>query len=112
MKLVFLVCFLVGCSVAKISPFIPGDITKHHVDVARAEYVKGKMVAAQAVKAEQIEAKALENIAEEMSQATDEPNVPEEKSDVVPIVVGSVMGGIIVVVLVSYFIVRARRAKE
>ena len=36
----------------------------------------------------------------------------DEKSDVIPIVVGSVMGGIIVVVLVSYFIVRARRAKE
>ena len=80
MKIVFLACFLVVSSVAKISPFIPGDISKHHVDVARAEYVKGKMIAAQALKDEQIEAKALENIAEEMSQATDEPNIPGDSA--------------------------------
>ena len=80
MKLMFLACFLVGCSVAKISPFIPRDISKHHVDVARADYVKGKMITAEALKAEQTEAKALENIAEEMSQVTDEPNVPGDSA--------------------------------
>ena len=79
MKIVFLACFLVGCSVAKISPFIPGDIAKHHVDVAKAEYVKAKMIAAEALKAEQTEAKALENIAEEMSQVTNEPIVPGDR---------------------------------
>ena len=80
MKIVFLACFLVCCSVAKISPFIPGDIAKHHVDVAKAEYVKAKMIAAEALKAEQIEVKALENIAEKMSQVTDEPNVPGDSA--------------------------------
>ena len=76
MKLIFLACFLVGFSAAKISPFVPGEIAKHEVDAARINFMKEKKVEAEAMKAEQEEAKVGKNIAEEMSEVTDEPEVP------------------------------------
>eukprot|EP00092_Neocalanus_flemingeri_P036131 GFUD01039336.1.p1 GENE.GFUD01039336.1~~GFUD01039336.1.p1 ORF type:complete len:106 (+),score=38.71 GFUD01039336.1:119-436(+) len=105
MKLIFLACILVVCTAAKISPFVPRDIARHDVDVAKINFMKEKKIQAEAME-------ASKNIPEEMSEATEEPPVKDEKDDVVPIVVGSVLAGLIVVVLVSYFIVRARRAKE
>ena len=76
MKLVILACFLVGCSLAKIAPvFVPGDIAKHAVDVARDIFVKEKRAEAQALKAEQNKGKGMEIIAEGLSQATEEPPV-------------------------------------
>merc|ERR1719234_2167350 len=102
--LVVLACLLAGVSAANISPFVPREIVKHDVDIARVNYVKEKRDQAQALKSEkskQIEKNAFISAKEE---ATTEK--PKDESDVVPIVVGSVMGGIIVVVLVGYFIVR------
>merc|ERR1711872_955818 len=104
MKLVLLACVLAGISAAKISPFVPREIVKHDVDIARAQYVKEKRDLARALKAEKVGklgAKPL--IVAQEESTTKQPGDPDEKSDVVPIVVGSVMGGIIVVVLVGYF---------
>merc|ERR550519_658762 len=111
MKVVLLLfCVLAGVSAAKISPFVPREIVKHDVDIARVNYVKEKRDQAQAWKSEK--AKQIEKNAFISDQEEATAEKPKDESDVVPIVVGSVMGGIIVVVLVGYFIVRARRAKE
>merc|ERR1712058_74909 len=99
MKFVLLACILAGISPAKISPFLPREIVKHDVDIARAQHVKEKRDLAQALKAEKVgklEEKPL-IAAQEESTTTTTTGDPDEKSDVVPIVVGSVMGGIIVV---------------
>merc|ERR1711981_1216797 len=105
MRLLLLACLLCVCSAAKISPFVPQDLTRQDLDIARTNY--HRVLAGRDKK---------ENLVKEEVFVSDEeettPRPPDERSDVVPIVVGSVMGGIIVVVLVKYFIVRSRRAKE
>jgi len=45
-----------------------------------------------------------------MRETSDPP--PEPRSDTVPFVVGGVLAGLIVVVLVSYFVVRLRRGNS
>merc|ERR550519_2707375 len=110
MKVVLLLfCVLAGVSAAKISPFVPREIVKHDVDIARVNYVKEKRDQAQALKSEQVA-----QIEEKLvlgGETTEKPD-PDDTNTVIPIVVGSLLGGMIVVVLVSYSIVRARRAKE
>merc|ERR1712055_13056 len=106
---VALACVLAGVSAAKFSPFVPREILKHDVDIARVNYHKEKRDQAQAFKSEkvaQIEEKLVYG-----EETTEKPD-PDDTNTVIPIVVGSLSGGMIVVVLVSYFIVRARRAKE
>merc|ERR1719244_90874 len=110
MKVVVLACVLAGVSAAKISPFVPREIVRHDVDIARVNYEKEKRDLAQALKSEKAKQIEKNSLISAQEEATTEK--PEDESDVVPIVVGSVMGGIIVVVLVGYFFVRARRAKE
>merc|ERR1711970_780756 len=95
---VALACILAAVSAAKFSPFVPREIVKHDVDIARVNYHKEKSA--------QIEEKLV------LGQETTEKPDPDDTNTVIPIVVGSLLGGMIVVVLVSYFIVRARRAKE
>jgi len=43
---------------------------------------------------------------------TADPPPPEPRSDTIPFVVGGVLAGLIVVVLVSYFVVRMRRGNS
>ena len=52
MKVIVLACLLAGLSAAKISHFIPREIVKHDVDVARVLYAKEKRDQAQPLKLE------------------------------------------------------------
>merc|ERR1712142_871296 len=111
MNIVLLACILVSISAAKISPFVPEETAKHNIDIVRDQYAKEKRDEAQALeieKAVKLEEQPLNFVQED--ETTERPK--DDTNTVVPIVVGSILGGLIVVVLVSYFIVRARRAKE
>merc|ERR1712013_531146 len=109
MKVIVLACLLAGLSAAKISPFIPREIVKHDVDVARVLYAKEKRDQAQPLKLEKtVQFEEKLTLEEETTTKPDE----DDTNTVIPVVVGSLLGGLIVVVVVSYFIVRARRARE
>jgi len=54
--------------------------------------------------------RALERAGGGMRETTQPP--PEPRSDTVPFVVGGVLAGLIVVVLVSYFVVRLRKGNS
>ena len=124
MKVIVLACLLAGLSAAKISPFIPREIVKHDVDVARVLYAKEKRDQAQPLKLEKtVQFEEKLTLGEETTTKPDEGesyfvcietlfSSSDETNTVIPVVVGSLLGGLIVVVVVSYFIVRARRARE
>merc|ERR1712002_684471 len=106
-------CLLVTCSATKISPFVPRDTVKYQVEIARVNYLKEKQEQAieRVITEGKIEAHTVKSDEEETTTENKE-DPTNSSSDVVPIIVGSVLAGLIMVVLVSYFIVRARRNKE
>ena len=55
MKVIVLVCIFAGALAANISPFVPKEIVKHEVDIARVQYAKEKRDQAQALKLEKAE---------------------------------------------------------
>merc|ERR1739842_94815 len=103
MRLLLLACLLCFCSAAKISPFVPQDLTRQDLDIARTNYHRALAGRdkGQGGRVREGEGGGEGGEAE-----------PDETNTAIPIVVGSVLGGLIVVVLVSYFIVRARRTTE
>jgi len=90
---------VVTCSSLKISPFVPKELTKRELDLAKTEY-KYKVAAEQRHQLEDIGGVKVDT-------STSGPP-PDESDDTVPIVVGCVLAGLIVVVMVSYFVLRAR----
>merc|ERR1711915_52561 len=111
MRLLIVSCLLTITFAVKIKPFLPQELDRAHLDIARVQFQKqkelgstGEKVKPNDIKIEEVEWKVLK---EATTQKT-----PEERSDTVPIVVGSVMAGLIVVVLVGYFVVRARKANK
>ena len=76
MKLVFLFCFVAYCSGAKVSPFVPEDIIKHHVDTARVNFFREKNAEKEAMSAEQVE--SVENIAPKISENANDPDPTPE----------------------------------
>jgi len=97
MRFVLLSLLLVAatCSALKISPFVPKEITKREVDIAKTEH-KYKLAAGQ-----------LDTGRVKDETSTSGPP-PDNSDDTVPIVVGCVLAGLIAVVMVSYFVLRAR----
>merc|ERR1711915_177072 len=111
MRLLIVSCLLAISFAVKLKPFVPQELDRAHLDIARAQFQKqkelgttGEKVKTSNINLEEAEWKVLK---EATTQKT-----PEERSDTVPIVVGSVMAGLIVVVLVGYFVVRARKANK
>merc|ERR1711915_247577 len=98
--LVLFVVLSIGLA-AKVVPFVPKELTRADVDIAKAELKKLKMA--------ETEKQFVKTLVE---ATTKEPLVPDDNNNVVPIVVGSILVGLILVVLVSYFIVRMRRTKN
>merc|ERR1711915_412929 len=107
-----IVSYLLAISFAvKLQPFVPQELDRAHLDIARVQFQNqkelgstGEKVKPNDINIEEVEWKVLK---EATTQKT-----PEERRDTVPIVVGSVMAGLIVVVLVGYFVVRARKANN
>jgi len=88
---------VVTCSSLKISPFVPKEISKRELDIARTEY-KYKV----AIRRDQLDTGAVKD------ETTPPGPPPDNSDDTVPIVVGCVLAGLIAVVMVSYFVLRAR----
>merc|ERR1711915_599517 len=106
--LVLFVVLSIGLA-AKVVPFVPKELTRADVDIAKAELKKLKMAETEALKMAEKEKQFVKTLVE---ATTEEPLVPDDNNNVVPIVVGSILVGLILVVLVSYFIVRMRRTKN
>merc|ERR1711936_645369 len=90
-----LLCLLVTCYATKISPFVPRDTVKYQVEVARVNYLKEKQEQAieTVITEENIEANTVKSDEEETT--TEKQGDPtDSSSDVVPIVVGSVLAGL------------------
>merc|ERR1711915_1070924 len=111
MRLLIVSCLLTISFAVKLKPFVPQELDRAHLDIAKVQFKKqkelgttGEKVKTSNINLEEAEWKVMK---EETTQKT-----PEERSDTVPIVVGSVMAGLIVVVLVGYFAVRARKANN
>merc|ERR1711872_581246 len=106
--LVLFVALSIGLA-AKVVPFVPKELTRADVDIAKLELKKLKMVETEALKMAEKEKQFVKTLVE---ATTEEPLIPDDNNNVVPIVVGSILVGLILVVLVSYFIVRMRRTKN
>merc|ERR1712215_391921 len=111
MRLLIVSCLLAISFAVKLKPFVPQELDRAHLDIAKVQFQKqkeleptGEKVKPNDINIEELEWKVLK---EATTQKT-----PEERSDTVPIVVGSVMAGLIVVVLIGYFVVRARKANN
>merc|ERR1712150_277096 len=101
MRLVYLSLLLVvTCSSLKISPFVPEEISALELDLAKTEYQKYKVAAVQ--RGDQPDTGAVRD------ETTSPGPPPDNSDDTVPIVVGCVLAGLIAVVMVSYFVLRAR----
>ena len=104
MKCLTLALVLVTCSSLKISPFVPREITKREVDIARTQFQLHRR-----------DHSASElGIADSDITPTYPPTTkfPGDTDDTVPIVVGCMLAGLIGVVMVSYFVLRARANRK
>merc|ERR1712198_195403 len=108
MRLLIVSCLLAISFAVKLKPFVPQELDKAHLDIARVQFQKQKELGStgEKVKPNGID---LEKAEWKLQKEATTQKTPEERSDTVPIVVGSVMAGLIVVVLVGYFVVRARK---
>merc|ERR1712215_266435 len=108
MKQVLLLLLVQTITTLKISPFIPRDIVKHQVDIARVNYIKEKLVLGVTQHAgEVIEEGSGVNpdtttADVTTADATAEPEAEPSYSKGAVIAVGSVGGGLVAVVVVSY----------
>jgi len=101
MKAVIFSAFLVSFAV---SGFVPREPTKQDIDIARIEFSKlGKS--------------SMHNFKVVASEDTTEDNNDhgddlDDANDTIPIVVGAVLAAMILVVMVSYFVLRVRANKK
>jgi len=94
---------------ANISPFVPPEPSKMEADVARVEFLKTKFARMSQRQQQQPQPEVK---LREMETTTDNSNIPGDTSDTVPIVVGSVLAAMILLVMVSYFVIRRRAIKK
>merc|ERR1711915_694250 len=107
-----IVSYLLAISFAvKLQPFVPQELDRAHLDIAKVQFQKQKELGSTGEKVKPSDINLEEAEWKVLKEATTQ-KTPEERSDTVPIVVGSVMAGLIVVVLVGYFVVRARKANN
>merc|ERR1711981_206808 len=101
MRFLVISLFFVTCSCLKISPFVPKEITKRELDIAKTEYrVQKRDLSAQSP--------PNPDRAENDQTTTNPDGAPKDDSDdTVPIVVGCLLAGLIAVVMISYFVLRA-----
>merc|ERR1711915_771845 len=111
MRLLIVSCLLAISFAVKLKPFVPQELDRAHLDIARAQFQKQKELGTTGEKVKTSDINLEEAEWKVLREATTQ-KTPEERSDTVPIVVGSVMAGLIVVVLVGYFVVRARKANN
>merc|ERR1712029_458266 len=101
MKVVIFSAFLISLAV---SGFVPREPTKQDIDIARIEFSKlGKS--------------SMHNFKVVASEDTTEDNNDhgddlDEANDTIPIVVGAVLAAMILVMMVSYFVLRVRANKK
>merc|ERR1712227_209159 len=101
MKAVIFSAFLISFAV---SGFVPREPTKQDIDIARIEFSKlGKS--------------SMHNFKHVASEDTTENNNDhgddlDDANDTIPIVVGAVLAAMILVVMVSYFVLRVRANKK
>merc|ERR1711892_1623639 len=81
-------CLSVKGPGVRIPSFVPEELSRHQVNEAKINYARNGNI---------------------FRSTQDPEKPPEDPSDTVPIVVGCVLAGLIIVVFVSYFVVRSRR---
>merc|ERR1711915_394135 len=111
MRLLIVSCLLTISFAVKLKPFVPQELDRAHLDIAKVQFQKQKELRSTGEKVKTSDINLEEAEWKVLKEATTQ-KTPEERSDTVPIVVGSVMAGLIVVVLVGYFVVRARKANN
>merc|ERR1712241_401640 len=99
------------CSAASvnISPFVPAEPSKMEADIARVEFLKTKFAR---MSQQQQQQPQPEVKLQEVETTTNNSNIPGDTSDTVPTVVGSVLAAMILLVMVSYFVIRRRAIKK
>merc|ERR1711915_816177 len=111
MRLLIVSCLLTISFAVKLKPFVPQELDRAHLDIARVQFQKQKELGSTGEKVKP-NGNNIEEVEWKLLKEATTQKTPEERSDTVPIVVGSVMAGLIVVVLVGYFVVRARKANN
>merc|ERR1711936_448139 len=110
MKQVLLLLLVQTITTLKISPFIPRDMVKHQEDIARVNYIKEKLVLGVTQHAGEVtEEGSGVDPDTTTADATAEPEAEPSCSKGAVIAVGSVGGGLVAVVLVSYIIARLKQ---
>ena len=119
MNYLVLALFFVSCSSLKISPFVPEEMTRQELDIAKTQLK---------IQKREIPAGDFGQDSDQ-SQSTTEPvlegvvytevmlvvkvcRVSDDTDDTVPIVVGCVLAALIAVVMISYFVIRARANRK
>jgi len=100
MKVVIFSVFMISFAV---SGFVPREPTKQDIDIARIEFSKLKKSSQHSFKVV-----APEDTTEDNSHGDD----LDDANDTIPIVVGAVLAAMILVVMVSYFVLRVRANKK
>jgi len=96
----------VTCCSTKISPFVPRDSSRQHLDIAKINYMKERL------------SRQDGNIHSQHQQSFEETTKPGdgandvEPNDTVAIAVGCVLAGLIVLVMISYFVIRRRANRK
>merc|ERR1711971_735332 len=100
MKVVIVSVFLISFAV---SGFVPREPTKQDIDIARLEFSKLRKSSLNSFKVV-----AAEDTTEDNSNGDD----LDDANDTIPILVGAVLAAMILVVMVSYFVLRVRANKK
>jgi len=104
MKFFLLALLCVTCSCLKISPFVPEEMTRQELEIAKTHLKLEKR---------EISAEELGRVDSDQSQSTTTEQVyTDDTDDTVPIVVGCLLAALIAVVMVSYFVIRARANRK
>jgi len=101
MKVVIVSVFLI--SSFAVSGFVPREPTKQDIDIARLEFSKLQKSSLHSFKVV-----APEDTTEDNNGGDD----LDDANDTIPIVVGAVLAAMILVVMVSYFVLRVRANKK
>merc|ERR1712236_193038 len=111
MKQVLLLLLVQTISTLKISPFIPRDMVKHQVDIARVNYIQEKLVLGVTQRAGEVteEGSGVDPDTTTADATIAEPEAEPSYSKGAVIAVGSVGGGLVAVVVVSYIIARLKQ---
>merc|ERR1712110_364727 len=99
MRVVIFSAFLVSIAA---SGFVPREPTKQDIDIARIEIFKHQKSSVPSYKV----------VAAEDTTENNNGDILDDANDTIPIVVGAVLAALILVVMVSYFVLRVRANKK